>query len=1343
MKSKVIIEKREELIKFVKQQMQGPNALCGRFGIDGWDKGEILDETPGSIYSTAIMFPARDSSAIHEDDNNNSSVVQNTAQVDNADEGETVESNIDADSQSASSNKVGSVDENDEDSRELCQRFPQSYGISFCLDEGVLNDNDLKIRVRARHYSKEWSPLKAYVNVDENDRAAVESLARNALLNNYFKYVSGRLYLKTDSTKDYPDLKKTLDVINKQEFQRLASWEVNYANREMYLASYKHHLYEDIYMSSSSKIDSGLRQQAHNCIKEVEKSERILSYFENILGIINPKGYGFWKAENLEHEIDLSSISLDMQDGEYRKMYTPLKCPSLKSIFERPFSSKLKGSKMDSGLASVSAWIQIVKDKRNLSNNKIYVKVLIQNTSDVMKEEKGNLYSIVNESVNIRSFFGVEIEAESSHIVPYQEISNYNPNDQELEQLNYVYRDVKSYGTGHVCSVEWNNLENGRMRVYSSFIPSQEVPDVDVIPKKYNSEKNEVEDWILDTKYLEFKTLSTLSDESDDDIRSGLKAFVDAYGNWIDTQQDDNTIADTIQKLCREDYERMLANINLLRASENIRAFRLMNTAMFLQLWHSRDENLENLRHDHTSCTPVRGRRTRTMQVNEDYYRKLSGAVVGKRMAAWRSFQLAFIILNLDGIIQDEANDSSWNKRNNQVDLVWFPTGGGKTEAYLGLIALSIIVRRFRAAAGLEYEGGTTAIMRYTLRLLATQQFQRAMRLILALGTIQKWQLGGLGTEPISIGLFVGEASLPNKTADLNKEAEQWKQDSPSKIPLDRHHCPWCGGELSYDSTSHLFNCTSGYCTFATGLPVYLCDEMIYQQPPTLLFGTVDKFAMIAHKVSDDSKKDSRRLLRDANNTPDLIIQDELHLLCGPLGSAVGLFECAIDQLATKEKKVGSKVIKVRPKVISSTATTRNTQMQIRALYGRDVNVFPKQGVKCHDSFFSSYKRDQANPENFTSKRKYVGILPTGRTSMYAQLRLASCVLAHRALYEYVHNSDFIGGDKDCYLAAADYYYTLITYFNSKKDVGTTDSQFSSEFPKYTRQIFNRVLRPNMLLNCHYTYNERFSSSELTGRLKGEEVVANLAEVQKTWRIEERDTYIDSAGNIVRGVRPPDVVLATNMISVGIDVSRFSVMLVNSMPKNKAEYIQATSRVARDESGVVFTIHNPFRARDVSHFEQFREFHEKLYYYVEPISITPFSRKSIETFMPLYLAAMIRHKCKNLALDGQAKDITLNDIKDIKDSTHEYFQRIAEDKQRFSDILDEEALKLIDDFVDCALTEWYNKKDDLQKFSTIEYDSKALFVPVDAYDDERFNTAWLVPTSVRFIPTESVLKVKE
>ena len=184
MKSKVIIEKREELIKFVKQQMQGPNALCGRFGIDGWDKGEILDETPGSIYSTAIMFPARDSSAIHEDDNNNSSVVQNTAQVDNADEGETVESNIDADSQSASSNKVGSVDENDEDSRELCQRFPQSYGISFCLDEGVLNDNDLKIRVRARHYSKEWSPLKAYVNVDENDRAAVESLARNALLNN-------------------------------------------------------------------------------------------------------------------------------------------------------------------------------------------------------------------------------------------------------------------------------------------------------------------------------------------------------------------------------------------------------------------------------------------------------------------------------------------------------------------------------------------------------------------------------------------------------------------------------------------------------------------------------------------------------------------------------------------------------------------------------------------------------------------------------------------------------------------------------------------------------------------------------------------------------------------------------------------------------------------------------------------------------------------------------------------------------------------------------------------------------------------------------------------------------
>ena len=324
---------------------------------------------------------------------------------------------------------------------------------------------------------------------------------------------------------------------------------------------------------------------------------------------------------------------------------------------------------------------------------------------------------------------------------------------------------------------------------------------------------------------------------------------------------------------CEEDYLRMRTNIDeFLQDPQKMRAFRMMNAAMFMQLWHNKKENQAQIKDPQLDIT---------------FYKNASDDIFpGVQHAAWRPFQLAFILLNLDGIFQ-RHDDPDWDKRNKWVDLVWFPTGGGKTEAYLGLIALTIINRRMtRAQSGF----GVSVIMRYTLRLLATQQFQRALRLILALEQIRQWNVYPLGDEQISIGLYVGGASLPNGRTELQNEAAQWAQrksgNKNSKIPLDG--CPLGGARLNYENPNNgrvNFYCENDNCTFHTGIPVRLCDEDIYQYPPTLLFGTVDKFALLARKVNTNKlsmKADSHRLFGRGYNwtvlPPELIIQDELQL---------------------------------------------------------------------------------------------------------------------------------------------------------------------------------------------------------------------------------------------------------------------------------------------------------------------------------------------------------------------------------------------------------------------------------------------------------------------------------
>ena len=428
--------------------------------------------------------------------------------------------------------------------------------------------------------------------------------------------------------------------------------------------------------------------------------------------------------------------------------------------------------------------------------------------------------------------------------------------------------------------------------------------------------------------------------------------------------------------------------------------------------------------------------------------------------------------------------------------------------------------------------------------------------------------------------------------------------------------------------------------------------------------------------------------------------------------------------------------------------------MQIRALYDRKVSIFPKNGVDYDDSFFAFYKRFRKEGDTdwtYIAKRKYIGILPTGRTQMTTQLRLAAILFVHRALFELDHIRQL---NNDQFIKAADYYYTVISYFNSLKEVGKTDAQFYQEFTKYTRRLFKRVLRYSNMLECFYAYNTHFQKSELTGRLSGQEAVEALSVAQNLkWSPSNRLPSRNGNGSWTKAKLPADMVLATNMIFVGLDVARFNPIIMNSMPRNIAEYIQASSRVARSEKGLVLTLHSPFNQRDVSHFEKFREFHEKLYYYVEPISITPFAPKSVKRFLPLYLAAYIRHNYSEVSKRVDAHNINQALADKIKTDIKKYFANRMR-RTSYTDekaLLTSEMLQEINNEIDRNINNWLieaNKNGQNLVYSIIESrfgrrnpNEISLFASPEDFEGDIPSDKWLVPNALRVIEPESVIHV--
>lgn len=1416
------LQKRNSFETFIREQTLGP-------GINGYKyvdleiddlvnknlstepfinyNSEILDIVPAAIYSTGILFPEDKSGTCVEG-----------AVLDNNEQTETEDGIDEKDSQN---NSIESEDVSN--GVELNQMYPKTMGLTFCLKEESIKRGEIAFDVSFRYYKKLKQDKEGKFNNKYGLLCEVEiekfrtfltvhKLVQFSILT---KGENNFVVLSKISSEQITELKTNIRSIQKSHAESLYDKTSNIyslprlSKDKCYLSNLKSTIYYEL---KNSVTDVSKRRELYTITQEIELVENITEHLRNLLDVYSG-GYGLWESNPIKKTIKLKNIDFPKTKNKISFLFNKLQSHEdivvidengiEKKGLEHLFKFDIE-DKQDE-YASLSANIQLSRDSRKKAN-KIFVKIQLVNTSSAFtldKEKDSRYFSTFNEVVNQKTFFGVKISVENELLVPYSDYK-YSANElgvfDEDTTTQFIYDQFKDYAIGHGCSVKWNEIDK---RVETEYLPECETPDIDPIPRDKSKPAKEDEngDYILplfleNSQSQEFKWLSVFSNIENREVVDGLLAFVNSYGNWIEKKKKDVKFQSYLKDIayqelnkCEKDYERMKINIETLllgdNNKDNLDSFRLMNGAMFMQLWHS-------VKVKESKVTPI-FEHEEFNYFNFDFYKNADDKLFSKtESAGWRAFQLAFILLNLDGIFKPE-NDENWEKRNECVDLVWFPTGGGKTEAYLGLIALTIINRRKRYK---EEGGGVASIMRYTLRLLTMQQFQRATLVIMALELIRRWNQYGLGNEPITIGLWVGNNSLPNKTEDLIVEFEKLNNSQPNKIPFS--NCPWCGstieGEDKPDTENlnnrenHWFSnkvhlkCSENKCSFSYPkrratvrqndqgtIPVCLSDEIIYQHPPTLLFGTVDKFAQLAHKVkgTDNGRNaDSRRLFgkgnweqgkpQDGYLPPDLIIQDELHLLLGPLGSAVALFESGVDQLCTREDGT-------RPKIISSTATTRNTQLQIAALFDRKVNLFPKPGVECDDSFFAFYRRkfNNAEKENeeYLSKRKYIGVLPTGRTQIWMQMRLAAIIMTHRAIFELKELSDNTPIDFDSYQdfeKAMDYYHTTISYFNSLKEVGKTQSQVQTYILKELRRVFNRIIRPQKLMHSLYTYGP-IREAELTGRLSGEEVKNELKNVETKWKAQNRFANIQN-DETKRGNVPPEFIVATNMISVGIDVSRFNTIIMNSMPRNTAEYIQASSRVARNDYGLVLTVHHPFRARDMSHYEKFIEFHEKMYSYVEPISITPFTKKSVERYMGLYLATMIRHTTRFTERESAnaISSISENELSQIISELTDYFdkrkKRLSNFDKLINNLLKQENVTQIKQWIEEAFEEWRELEECLDDSTDLVFNRKKnganqmrkqeqLYVNLEEYEGNIHSKKWQVPMSLRVIEPEAAIKI--
>lgn len=858
---------------------------------------------------------------------------------------------------------------------------------------------------------------------------------------------------------------------------------------------------------------------------------------------------------------------------------------------------------------------------------------------------------------------------------------------EETETLDMLYRHRREFAVGHGISVHATLPEPYAERatqVETEWVPSFELPQQ--TPRSADDDEN------LAGLTLDMKELAELPKTG---LIASLRHIETAYRIWIKTEEaklslpaeqlagHEKAAKRAIQQ-CRRALERIKAGIDLIETNDQAEeASRFANRAMWRQRVHT--TLARRVRGSRGAGMEERGAGSEERGAKEGVFPVPRSSSPESRLSSlpaprsplldsldvpknrsWRLFQMAFILLNLPSLTDLHHPDRS-HETEAVADLLWFATGGGKTEAYLGLTAYTLALRRLQGdVEGRRGDHGIAVLMRYTLRLLTLQQFQRATALICACEILRREKIERWGETPFRLGLWVGNKTTPNTltaAANVLRQRNLGGRPSSSGTPRQITSCPWCGSEIQdrhihvYEAPGDIGRCVTycgddlGRCEFTEknapreGLPVMVVDEEIYRRPPSLLIATVDKFAQMPWKgetqmlfgkvdgicdrhgflspeIEDGQWHPARHNLPKVTNRPhgwlrppDLIIQDELHLISGPLGSMVGLYEAAVDELCTWE--VDGK--RVRPKVVASTATIRRASDQVQKLFVRKLEVFPPQGTDIRDSFFALQR--PVGPEY--PGRRYIGLCAFGRRYPAAIIR---GYVAHMAAAQKLY--------KD-YGRLADPWMTLAGYFNSIRELAGTRRLAEDDIRARLGSAKQRGLAKRTLR----------ALTELTSRMSSTDIpkILERLEIPFDSALDAQRAAERNAGQKPSLPTPYDIVLATNMISVGVDIDRLGLMVVAGQPKNTSEYIQATSRVGRSDEGpgLVCTLFNWARPRDLSHYECFEHYHDTFYQHVEALSVTPFSARALDRGLSGVMVSLMRlldgHLNHNLAA-GQVED---------------------------------------------------------------------------------------------------------
>lgn len=823
---------------------------------------------------------------------------------------------------------------------------------------------------------------------------------------------------------------------------------------------------------------------------------------------------------------------------------------------------------------------------------------------------------------------------------------------EESETLEMLYRHQHEFAVGHGISVHATLGESSAehaVLLETEWVPRFEVPQ--------QTPRSAADDENLNGVVMDMKELAVLPKPG---LIASLRHIETAYRVWIKMEAAKLTLpseklagheaaAQQAVARCTRALQRIKAGIDLIENDKMAEeAFRFANHAMWKQRIHS---------------TFARKVRKKELSIEDG-----TETLEDPKNRSWRLFQMAFVLLNLPSLTDLHHVDRS-HETDAVADLLWFATGGGKTEAYLGLTAYTLALRRLqKEIEGRRGDHGVAVLMRYTLRLLTLQQFQRAAALICACESIRRKDTEKWGSTPFRLGLWVGNKTTPNSLASAGNALRQRNvggKPSGTGTPHQITSCPWCGCEIKehhlkvYEAPSDIGRCVTycgdnlGRCEFSErqspkeGLPVMVVDEEIYRRPPSLLIATVDKFAQmpwngmtqmlfgkvtevcdrhgfLSPEVQDGQHHPARNGLPSVKNRPhaflrppDLIIQDELHLISGPLGSMVGLYEAAVDELCSWT--VDGK--KVRPKVVASTATIRRAPDQVQKLFVRKLEVFPPQGTSIQDSFFAIQR--PTGPEY--PGRRYLGICAFGRRYPVTMIR---SYVAHMAAAQVLFEK---------YDRLADPYMTVAGYFNSIRELAGTRRLVEDDIRARLRDADQRGLAKRRVR----------ALEELTSRKSGTDIPRILERLEAVFdkSLEAQRLAERKEGKPLSSAVPYDVILATNMISVGVDIDRLGLMLVAGQPKNTSEYIQATSRVGRSSlgPGLVCTVFNWARPRDLSHYERFEHYHETFYKHVEALSVTPFSARALDRGLTGVMTGMMRLKDEHLNGNLKAGEVQDSD----------------------------------------------------------------------------------------------------